>query len=127
MLNFNVGGKSGTSRRTVGKHGYGAGKYTASFVELFPLQAPQYVMLVKLNNPKGDIFGGSTAAPVSKIVLQAALAASNASLDRSKLAMRDPADSLRPGRKHKRKKATSRRRLHTPRDDPPDTSQDSRI
>jgi len=38
-----------------------------------------------------------------------------------------PADSLRPGRKHKRKKATSRRRLHTPRDDPPDTSQDSRI
>jgi len=96
MLNFDVGGKSGTSRRTVGKHGYGAGKYTASFVELFPLQAPQYVMLVKLNNPKGDIFGGSTAAPVSKIVLQAALAASNASLDRSKLAMRDPADSLRP-------------------------------
>jgi cell division protein FtsI (penicillin-binding protein 3) len=96
MVNFDVGGKSGTSRRTVGKHGYGAGKYTASFVELFPLQAPQYVMLVKLNNPKGDIFGGSTAAPVSKIVLQAALAASNASLDRSKLATRDPADSLRP-------------------------------
>ena len=53
-------------------------------------------MLVKLNNPKGDIFGGSTAAPVSKIVVQAALAASNASLDRSKLAMRDSSDSLLP-------------------------------
>jgi cell division protein FtsI (penicillin-binding protein 3) len=96
MLNFDVGGKSGTSRRTVGKHGYGAGAYTASFVELFPAGAPQYVMLVKLNNPKGDIFGGSTAAPVSKIVLQAALAASNASLDRSKLAMHDSSDSLAP-------------------------------
>jgi cell division protein FtsI (penicillin-binding protein 3) len=96
MLNFDVGGKSGTSRRTVGKHGYGAGKYTASFVSLFPARAPQYVILVKLNNPKGDIFGGSTAAPVSKIVLQAALAASNASLDRSKLGTNDSRDSLAP-------------------------------
>ncbi len=96
MLNFDVGGKSGTSRRTVGKHGYGAGAYTASFVELFPANAPQYVLLVKLNNPKGDIFGGSTAAPVTKIINQAALAAGDASLDRSKLAMRDVRDSLTP-------------------------------
>jgi cell division protein FtsI (penicillin-binding protein 3) len=89
MLNFDVGGKSGTSRRTVGKHGYGTGAYTASFVSLFPAESPLYVILVKLNNPKGDIFGGSTAAPVSKIVLQAALAASDASLDRRSLATRD--------------------------------------
>lgn len=88
MLNFDVGGKSGTSRRT-GKHGYAAGAYTASFVSLFPAEAPQYVILVKLNNPRGDIFGGSTAAPVSKIVLQAALAARDASLDRGPLASRD--------------------------------------
>jgi cell division protein FtsI (penicillin-binding protein 3) len=89
MLNFDVGGKSGTSRRTEGKHGYAAGAYTASFVSLFPAEAPQYVILVKLNNPRGDIFGGSTAAPVSKIVLQAALAARDASLDRRPLASRD--------------------------------------
>ncbi|MDB4911564.1 MAG: penicillin-binding protein transpeptidase, partial [Gemmatimonadetes bacterium] len=96
MLNFDVGGKSGTSRRTVGKHGYGAGAYTASFVSLFPALAPQYVILVKLNNPKGDIFGGKTAAPVSKIVLQAALAASDASLDRGRLGAHDSRDSLAP-------------------------------
>ena len=53
MLNFDVGGKSGTSRRTIGKHGYGAGAYTASFVSLFPAESPQYVILVKLNNPEG--------------------------------------------------------------------------
>lgn len=94
MLNFDVGGKSGTSRRTVGKHGYGAGAYTASFVSVFPAEAPQYVILVKLNNPKGDIFGGKTAAPVSKIVLQAALAARDASLDRGTLAT--SRDSLEP-------------------------------
>jgi cell division protein FtsI (penicillin-binding protein 3) len=96
MLNYEVGGKSGTSRRTIGKHGYGAGKYTASFVSLFPAEAPQYVILVKLDNPKGDIFGGKTAAPVSKIVLQAALAASDAALDRGSLATRSPGDSLEP-------------------------------
>jgi cell division protein FtsI (penicillin-binding protein 3) len=94
MRNFDVGGKSGTSRRTVGKHGYGAGAYTASFVSLFPAEAPQYVILVKLNNPKGDIYGGKTAAPVSKIVLQAALAARDASLDRGSLA--SARDSLAP-------------------------------
>jgi cell division protein FtsI (penicillin-binding protein 3) len=94
MRNFDVGGKSGTSRRTVGKHGYGAGAYTASFVSLFPAEAPQYVILVKLNNPKGDIYGGKTAAPVSKIVLQAALAARDASLDRGSLA--SARDTLAP-------------------------------
>jgi cell division protein FtsI (penicillin-binding protein 3) len=86
MRNYIVGGKSGTSRRTAGKHGYAAGSYTASFVSLFPAEDPQYVILVKLDNPRTDIFGGKTAAPVSKIVLQAALAARDAALDRSTLA-----------------------------------------
>ena len=86
MRNFVVGGKSGTSRRTAGKHGYAAGAYTASFVSVFPADEPQYVILVKLDNPRSDIFGGKTAAPVSKIVLQAALAAKDAALDRSTLA-----------------------------------------
>jgi cell division protein FtsI (penicillin-binding protein 3) len=85
MRNYIVGGKSGTSRRTAGKHGYAAGSYTASFVSLFPAEDPQYVILVKLDNPRTDIFGGKTAAPVSKIVLQAALAARDAALDRSTL------------------------------------------
>jgi cell division protein FtsI (penicillin-binding protein 3) len=93
MRNYAVGGKSGTSRRTKGKNGYAAGAYTASFVSLFPADAPQYVILVKLDNPRGDIFGGKTAAPVSKIVLQAALAARDAALDRGPLAARD---SLEP-------------------------------
>jgi cell division protein FtsI (penicillin-binding protein 3) len=89
MLNYAVGGKSGTSRRTAGGHGYASGAYTASFVSLFPADAPQYVILVKLDNPRGDIFGGKTAAPVSKIVLQAALAARDAALDRRPLASHD--------------------------------------
>ena len=114
MLNYEVGGKSGTSRRTEGKHGYGAGKYTASFVSLFPAEAPQYVILVKLDNPKGDIFGGKTAAPVSKIVLQAALAASDAALDRGSLATRSSRDSLEPLADSADARVASRRRRHAP-------------
>jgi hypothetical protein len=53
---------------------------------MFPAEAPQYVILVKLDGPKETIFGGTAAAPVSRIVLQAAIAAGDATLDRNVLA-----------------------------------------
>lgn len=85
LANFLVGGKSGTARRTAGGQGYVPGSYTASFVGLFPGDKPQYVVVVKLDNPKRAIYGGETAAPVSRVVLQAALAARDAALDRGAL------------------------------------------
>ncbi|MCR4339789.1 MAG: penicillin-binding transpeptidase domain-containing protein [Gemmatimonadaceae bacterium] len=85
LANFLVGGKSGTARRTDGARGYVPGSYTASFVGLFPGDKPQYVVVVKLDNPKRAIYGGEAAAPVSRVVLQAALAARDAALDRGAL------------------------------------------
>jgi cell division protein FtsI (penicillin-binding protein 3) len=85
LATFDVAGKTGTAKRT--EHGrYVAGKYTASFVGLFPAENPQFVILVKLDNPSKTIFGGKAAAPVSKTVLQAAIAARDAALDRRDLA-----------------------------------------
>lgn len=85
LATFDVAGKTGTAKRT--EHGkYVAGKYTASFVGLFPADNPQLVILVKLDNPSSSIYGGKAAAPVSKTVLQAAIAARDASLDRRDLA-----------------------------------------
>jgi cell division protein FtsI (penicillin-binding protein 3) len=91
---FQIAGKSGTSRRAApGTHsGYTEGHYTASFVALFPAEHPQYVMLVKLDDPPRQYFGGRAAAPVSKLVIEAALASRDASLDRNALA----AESLAP-------------------------------
>ena len=87
LATFDVAGKSGTARRTSQNAGYTAGNYTASFVGLFPGNDPQYVVLVKLDSPKGAHYaGGDIAAPVTQIVLRAALAARNAALDRSDLA-----------------------------------------
>jgi cell division protein FtsI (penicillin-binding protein 3) len=87
LTSYAVAGKSGTARRTAGGRGYAPGAYTASFVSLFPADAPQYVVLVKLDGPRETIFGGTAAAPVSRLVLQAAIAARDAALDRSALAM----------------------------------------
>jgi cell division protein FtsI (penicillin-binding protein 3) len=85
LATFDVAGKTGTAKVAV-KGRYMAGRYTASFVGLFPADKPQFVILVKLDNPTKTIFGGKAAAPVSKTVLQAAIAARDASLDRAAIA-----------------------------------------
>jgi cell division protein FtsI (penicillin-binding protein 3) len=86
LPSFVVAGKTGTARRTEIGGGYARNEYTASFVGLFPGRDPQYVILVKLDNPQSSYYGGSTAAPVSKVVLQAAIAARDAALDLGALA-----------------------------------------
>jgi cell division protein FtsI (penicillin-binding protein 3) len=87
LSTFAVGGKSGTVRG-MSKGRYVAGSYTASFAGLFPADDPKFVILVKLDNPKGAYYGGKTAAPVSKVVLEAAIAARDAAIDRSALTRR---------------------------------------
>ncbi len=102
LATFDLGGKSGTARRVSGGR-YVQGSYTSTFVGLFPAKNPQYVVLVKLDNPRGAYYGGKTAAPVAKAVLQAAIAARDASLDRGDLALQRalyvPPDAESAGRR----------------------------
>jgi cell division protein FtsI (penicillin-binding protein 3) len=94
LQTFEVAGKSGTARRVEKGQGYGAGNYTASFVGLFPGDDPQYVVLVKLDSPQGAHYaGGEIAAPVTNIVLRAALAARDAALNRQSLAAAEKRDT----------------------------------
>ncbi len=86
LATFQLAGKSGTARRVVQGRGYVEGNYTASFVGLFPADDPQYVVLVKLDSPRGGYYGGEIAAPVSAVVLRAAIAARDAALNRGELA-----------------------------------------
>lgn len=80
-----LAGKTGTPRGTVNGH-YIAGKYNPNFVGLFPADDPQYVIAVRLSNPSGSYYGGKTAAPVTKAVIEAAVASPRAALDRGRLA-----------------------------------------
>ncbi len=87
-----VAGKTGTARRAIGGH-YLPGHYWASFVGIFPAQDPQLVLVVKLDDPQGSYFGGSTAAPVVRTILEAALATPGVALDRGRLVRRWLPDS----------------------------------
>jgi cell division protein FtsI (penicillin-binding protein 3) len=91
--NYLLAGKTGTPRGAVRGH-YVAGRYNPNFVGLFPGDAPQYVIVVKLTAPQSSIFAAETAAPVTKVILEAAVATGNAALDRTKLA-----SSVVPSRK----------------------------
>src|SRR6185503_7332565 len=92
MASYDVGGKSGTVRRTEpGRRGYVEGRYNAVFAGIFPIESPQYAIVVKVENPSGVYYGGKVAAPLAKVVLEGAIATRNASLDRGRLA-----DALKP-------------------------------
>lgn len=90
---FSVAGKTGTSRRTSSGR-YEPGAYTSTFAGYFPAEDPQIVIFVKLDEPRGDYYGGLTAAPVTAQTLRGILASRSTSLDkRSLLALRGEADS----------------------------------
>lgn len=109
LATFQLAGKTGTPRRTVDGR-YQAREYNPNFVGLFPADAPQLVIVVKLTSPRGNYYGGATAAPLTKTILEAALASRDAALDRSRLgdAQRLAATPRRAG-KSRTAVATARR------------------
>ncbi len=75
---YRVGGKTGTAEKVVDGR-YKKGAVYSSFVGFFPMDNPQYVVVVSLDEPKGRpethgyATGGWTAAPVvGKVIAQSA-------------------------------------------------------
>jgi len=60
---YSVAGKTGTAQKSGGPSGYLAGKYVSTFVGMVPSAAPRLVVLVSVDEPQGQIFGGLVAAP----------------------------------------------------------------
>ena len=87
LATYRLAGKTGTPRRTVDGR-YAPMQYNPNFVGIFPVEAPQLVVVVKLGSPRSSIYGGQTAAPMTKTILEAALAARDAALNRSALPAR---------------------------------------
>ncbi|MDX6482125.1 MAG: hypothetical protein QOG85_2635 [Gaiellaceae bacterium] len=59
---YSVAGKTGTAQKP-GPYGYLTGKYVATFVGMVPSAAPRLVVLVSVDEPQGQIYGGLVAAP----------------------------------------------------------------
>jgi len=97
LANYALLGKTGTAVRFEGGR-YVHGEYTASFAALFPADHPQLAVIVKIDNPKGSYYGGLTAAPLTKSMLQQALASRRVAIDRSRLATTDTVESGSLGR-----------------------------
>jgi len=65
-----IAGKTGTSRKYV-DGGYAKNNYTASFIGFFPVEDPQVVCLVMMDNPKTKgYYGGSTSGPVFRSIAE---------------------------------------------------------
>jgi len=61
---FLVGGKTGTAQKVEpGTGRYSSTRRTASFVGFLPLQDPELLILVVIDEPRGQIYGGVVAAP----------------------------------------------------------------
>ena len=84
-----VAGKTGTARKVV-DGAYARGHYTASFVGFFPVDDPQMVGLVMMDNPrKNGYFGGITSGPVFRAIAERVVNAS-ARMSRTIVTRQDP-------------------------------------
>ncbi len=65
--NVNVAGKTGTSQKfDFARHVYSSERVRTSFMGFFPAEAPQLAILVVLDEPQRDRWGGVASAPVFK-------------------------------------------------------------
>lgn len=82
MKLFAVGGKTGTAQKSLpGGRGYMRGHYIASFVGMAPLNDPEVIVLVIVDDPKGSIWGETVCGPVFKTVAEYSLRYLNAKPD----------------------------------------------
>ena len=69
---YRIAGKTGTALWIDPNTGKYNG-YVATFVGFAPADKPSLVVLVSLDNPQGDIYGGTTAAPAFQKIMSFAL------------------------------------------------------
>ena len=60
---YKVAGKTGTAQKQDESGGYSSSRYVASFVGMVPASKPRLVILVTVDEPHGQIWGGVVAAP----------------------------------------------------------------
>lgn len=71
---YTVAGKTGTVKKSAGKHGYASGKYFSVFAGMIPASDPRLVCVVMIDEPSaGEYYGGLVSAPVFSKVMTGAM------------------------------------------------------
>jgi cell division protein FtsI/penicillin-binding protein 2 len=68
-----LAGKTGTAEKPDEHGGYSKTKFVASFVGFAPARNPKLLVTVMVDEPQGDIYGGTIAAPAFKEITSFAL------------------------------------------------------
>ncbi|MDD5087779.1 MAG: penicillin-binding protein, partial [bacterium] len=66
-----IAGKTGTAQKVDFASGrYFSDRYVGSFIGVFPADNPRYVLLIIVDDPRGEYYGGVVAAPVFKRIVE---------------------------------------------------------
>jgi cell division protein FtsI (penicillin-binding protein 3) len=72
---FTVAGKTGTAQKIDPETGgYAENKWLGSFVGFVPAEKPEFVIVVMIDEPKGEHYGGIVAAPAFREIAKKSLA-----------------------------------------------------
>lgn len=68
-----VAGKTGTAQKAIGRGGYVDGHYVGSFAGYVPADQPRLAILVVVDEPRGEYYGGTVAAPAFREIAEGTL------------------------------------------------------
>ncbi len=69
---YTLAGKTGTAEKAI-KGGYSKTDFVASFIGYAPAEDPRLLVAVMVDTPRGDIYGGTVAAPAFERIVEFAL------------------------------------------------------
>jgi cell division protein FtsI (penicillin-binding protein 3) len=87
---YTVAGKTGTAQKVDPETGLYGDEYVTSFIGFAPAENPEYLALVVVDEPQGEIWGEVTSAPVFQKVMSFTLGYFDVAPDRR---VRAPASS----------------------------------
>ena len=73
VAGYKLAGKTGTAEKPDATGGYSKTKFVASFIGYAPARNPRLLVAVMVDEPQGDIYGGTVAAPAFESIAEFAL------------------------------------------------------